>query len=255
MMRGRIVLFVALAVVTALVGFYADWSTNTPEAVAEAPVPGSEPSRPSATRSPKRSDAPAAAPKGSAEKAAVPPASAPRPGAHPAGTTAQPGHKPGAPPASQPQRRTDPVRFGRVATSGANGETDIADDRRALTTTFSDLEVTVGNGAVTEPDATRSFSMTLPLTDGAKGETLRVHAQGFAFTQDGATARLTLRGGGRVTVKDIPTGSERDLLQTLELPASPATTYQLSADIELHQRDGTVGDGYLNILAIDIEIT
>lgn len=194
MMRGRIVLFVALAVVTALVGFYADWSTNTPEAVAEAPVPGSEPSRPSATRSPKRSDAPAAAPKGSAEKAAVPPASAPRPGAHPAGTTAQPGHKPGAPPASQPQRRTDPVRFGRVATSGANGETDIADDRRALTTTFSDLEVTVGNGAVTEPDATRSFSMTLPLTDGAKGETLRVHAQGFAFTQDGATARLTSEG-------------------------------------------------------------
>jgi hypothetical protein len=80
-------------------------------------------------------------------------------------------------------------------------------------------------------------------------------AQGFAFTQDGATARLTLRGGGRVTVKDIPTGSELDLLQTLELPASPATTYQLSADIELHQRDGTVGDGYLNILAIDIEIT
>jgi len=91
---------------------------------------------------------------------------------------------------------------------------------------------------VTEPDATRSFSMTLPLTDGANGETLRVHAQGFAFTQDGATARLTLRGGGRVTVKDIPTGTELDLLQTLELPASPATTHQLSADIELHQRGG-----------------
>ena len=47
-----------------------------------------------------------------------------------------------------------------------------------------------------------------------------------------------------MTVKDIPTGSELDLLQTLELPASPATTYQLSADIELHQRHGTVGDGY-----------
>ena len=77
------------------------------------------------------------------------------------------------------------MRFGRVATSGANGETYIADDRRALTTTFSDLEVTVGNGEVTEPDATRSFSMTLPLTDGANGETLRVHAQGFAFTRTG----------------------------------------------------------------------
>ena len=39
------------------------------------------------------------------------------------------------------------------------------------------------------------------------------------------------------------------------LPASPATTYQLSAAIELHQHGGTVGDGYLNILAIDVEIT
>jgi hypothetical protein len=58
-----------------------------------------------------------------------------------------------------------------------------------------------------------------------------------------------------VTVKDIPADSDFDLLPTLELPASPATTYQLSPDIELHQRDGTAGDGYLNILSIDIEIT
>ena len=147
------------------------------------------------------------------------------------------------------------MRFGAVTTSGADNETGIASDRRALTTTFSDLEVTVGNGEVTEPDAARSFSMTLPLTDGAKGETLRFHAQGYVFTRDGATARLTLRGGGRVTVKDIPADANFDLLQTLELPASPATTYQLSADIELHQHGGTGGDGYLNILAIDIEIT
>jgi hypothetical protein len=208
MMRGRIVLFVALAVVIALVGFYAGWSTSTPEA-----------------------------------------------GAHPSGTTAPSGHKPAAPPASQPKHRTEPLRFGAVTTSGADSDTGIASDRRALTTTFSDLEVTVGNGEVTEPDAARSFSMTLPLTDGAKGETLRFHAQGYAFTRDGATARLTLRGGGRVTVKDITTGSDGDLLQTLDLPASPATTYQLSAAIELHQHGGTGGDGYLNILAIDVEIT
>ena len=207
-MRGRIVLFVALAVVIALVGFYAGWSTSTPEA-----------------------------------------------GAHPSGTTAPSGHTSAAPPALQPQHRTEPVRFGAVTTSGADSDTGIASDRRALTTTFSDLEVTVGNGEVTEPDAARSFSMTLPLTDGAKGETLRFHAQGYAFTRDGATARLTLRGGGRVTVKDIPTDADGDFLQTLDLPASPATTYQLSAAIELHQHGGTGGDGYLNILAIDVEIT
>jgi hypothetical protein len=50
---------------------------------------------------------------------------------------------------------------------------------------------------VTEPHATKSFSMTLPLTDGAEGETLGVHVQGFALTDGGATARLTLRGAAR----------------------------------------------------------
>ena len=134
-MRGRIVLFVALAVVIALVGFYAGWSTSTPEAVAEAPGAsqgsavkpakgaGSVPSRPPARRSPKGSDAQAAAPAGSDRRR--PPY--PKPGAHPTGTTAPSGHKSAAPPASQPQHRTEPVRFGAVATSGADNETGIAE--------------------------------------------------------------------------------------------------------------------------------
>ena len=104
-MRGRIVLFVALAVVIALVGFYAGWSTSTPEAIAEAPGAsqgsavkpakgaGSVPSRPPARRSPKGSDAKAAAPAGSTPKASVPEA-----GVHPTGTTAPSGHKSAAPP-------------------------------------------------------------------------------------------------------------------------------------------------------------
>ena len=112
------------------------------------------------------------------------------------------------------------------------------------------------------PSKDPAASLRLALLDHAQhllATVQLVHAKptpkGFAFTRDGATARLTLRRGGRVTVKDIPTGTELDLLQTLELPASPATTHQLSADIKLHQRHGTVGDGYHNILAIDIEIT
>ena len=114
----------------------------------------------------------------------------------------------------------------------------------------------MGNGEVTEPDATRSFSMTLPLTDGAKGETLRFHAQGFAFTQrrrDGTADPPRRRPGdgqGHPRRRRISTSSRR-----WQLPASPATTYQLSAAIELHQHGGTGGDGYLNILAIDVEIT
>jgi hypothetical protein len=33
--------------------------------------------------------------------------------------------------------------------------------------------------------------MTLPLTDGTKGETLSVHVQGTAFAAEGTYARLT----------------------------------------------------------------
>ena len=42
----------------------------------------------------------------------------------------------------------------------------------------------------------------------------------------------TASQGGRVTVKDIPADAAFELLQTLGLPASLATTYQ-SADIEI----------------------
>jgi hypothetical protein len=84
MMRGRIVVFVALAVAIAFLGFYAGWSASTPEAVAEAagtPLgslvepadgAGSVPSRRPATRSPKGSAVQAAAPTGSTPQASIP---------------------------------------------------------------------------------------------------------------------------------------------------------------------------------------
>jgi hypothetical protein len=43
----------------------------------------------------------------------------------------------------------------------------------------------------------------------------------------------TASQGGRVTVKDIPADSEFELLQTLGLPTSLATTYQSSAHLEI----------------------
>jgi len=75
------------------------------------------------------------------------------------------------------------VRFGKVTTTSADDLSVAPSDHRALTATFPDREVHVLPGA-TEP-ATRSFAMTLPLTDGAKGETLRVHVQGYAYIQGG----------------------------------------------------------------------
>lgn len=145
------------------------------------------------------------------------------------------------------------MRFGPVATAGRPGETAIADDRRALTTTFSDFEVTVDPTSA-EPDATKTFTMTMPLTDGAAGETLSVHAQGFAFLDAGAKASVTLRGGGRQIIHGFGTGAEDSFLETLELPARPGVTYHLTFDIDIDRGAGAEGTGYLTIAAIDIAI-
>jgi hypothetical protein len=146
------------------------------------------------------------------------------------------------------------VRFGPVTAAGRPGiVTDVAGDRRALTTTFSEFEVTV-DAASGEPDPTKTFSMTLPLTGGAEGETLKVYAQGYAFLDAGATASVTLRGGGRTVVKGFASGSDDSYLQALELPARPGVTYQLSFAVDVHRGAGE-GAGDLNMLSIDVEIS
>jgi hypothetical protein len=157
-------------------------------------------------------------------------------------------------PATQEPHHTGPVRFGKLTTAGRPNDTAVSPDRQALTTTFDDFEVTV-DGESAEPEASKSFSMTMPLTDGAEGQTLRVHVQGSAFVADGAKARLTLRGGRRSIIKGFLPGTNDSFLETLELPATPGATYQLSVIVDVHKAAGSEGDGYLNATSIDAEIS
>jgi hypothetical protein len=132
--------------------------------------------------------------------------------------------------------------------------TGIAPDGSALTTTFDDLVVEVGQG-VTESDVTQSFSMTLPLSDGAKGKTLRVQAQGYAIALGGTSARLTLRLNGQVRVRNFPAGSNTEFVQTLEVPAIPVSTAQLSGVIEVQEDPGTGAVANLSVVSIDSEVS
>ena len=260
-MRGRTVLFVVLAVVMALGGVYIGWSTNTPKAIGEqataTPTDASVGSTQRRGSGPARS--PTGSPKGSAEqgspsKGSAPNSSAPKNDANQAGTTTPSGNTSANPPASMPQHRAGPVRIGPVTTtSGLSGVTEIADDRRVLSTTFSDFEVTM-DATSAEPVVTKTFSMTLPLTDGAKEETLRVHASGIAVLQEGVKARIALKGGGRQLLKGFAAGSE-EYVEMLELRARPGVTYQLSFAIEINRGAGTARHGYLNMLSIEIEIS
>jgi cytoskeletal protein RodZ len=293
-MRGRTVLFVVLAVATALVAAYLGWSTGTPkaagnpsapskgvthhEASGSAPAARSSASKGSATKTspPKASPPKASPPKASPPKASPPKVSPPK--ATPKGcltadakpaayvtpadeepatrTENEPATDPASDAAAQAAEGDDEVRFGPMA-EGSHGhvDTNIAPDRQALTTGFDNLEVEVGNGKLTNCDATRSYTMTIPLTGGGHRSVLRFHVQGFAFVQKGVTARLTVRGNGRTTARDFPAGTDDSFLQTVELPATPGTTYRLETVVQLHQDPDTYRTaGYLNVAAIDVEI-
>jgi hypothetical protein len=245
MMRGRVVLPVILAVAIALVAVYVTgWSPSTPATPAAPSTPALAPAQQGAAK-------PATSPGAKAAPKVSPPATTtPKAAPKPAGNAA-PVQQPAAKPAPKPQPSTDPVRFGPVGDAGWGSETNVSGDRRALTTAFEDLQV--GLQYEDAPDSSRSMQLAIPLTDGAEGETLFIHAQGYSIASD-ATAQLILRANGRTIVQQFPAGTDDSFLRTLEVPAVPGATYQLSAVIEVRPDSDTGGDAYLNILSIDAEI-
>jgi hypothetical protein len=249
-MRGRIGLFIVLAVAVALVGVYIGWSTTTTTAVGQPST--TTPADPSVSPAQRRrvGSEPARSPATSSQQMGHK-AGRPTTAAYPGGN-AQPGQQPTTPPASPPPS-TGPVRFGKVTTTPSAGVvTSVApSDRRALTTTFDDREVQVSGNETSS--MSRSFSMTLPLTDGAKGETLKVYVQGTAFATTGAYARLTLKLNGQATIRYYRSGFEDTFVEALEVPATPATTYRLSGVLEVHRNPGSDG-AYLDVLSIDASI-
>jgi hypothetical protein len=122
-----------------------------------------------------------------------------------------------------------------------------------MTTTFSALEVSLDES--TRPDATRRFTLALPMTAADQKAKVRFTVSGNAFTQD-ATACLTFRVNGHTHVSEFGPGWDDDFLRTLDLPAIPATTYQLSVVVEVHTVPGAEDPvAAFNVLAIDAEIT
>ena len=144
------------------------------------------------------------------------------------------------------------VRFGRVVvTEPSDGHYDltVSPGNDALTVAFDDREVTEEMEV-----PTRSFAMTMPVTDGAKGKTLSIYVQGYAHAQEGTSARLTLKVNGLVKVKHFPVGSDNSFVQMLRLPAIPATTYQLKGVVEVLRDRGGGGPAYLNVISVDSEV-
>jgi hypothetical protein len=276
-MRGRIVLFLVLAVVVALVGAYVGWSANTHKAVGEPSVatPAGSPvgsahrrtSGPGPARS--RAASPAGTPPKAAPPKAAPPKASPPKGPAPKGPAPKV-----APPktcsstaAAQPAAYTtwssppppsaaDRVHLGQVSTTSFDdsAQIDISEDHRALTTTFDKFVIETGKGSGA-CDVTRSLSMTLPVTGPAQPARANFIVQGLAYTDQAASARLTLRGNGQVKVKSFPAGFNDTYIQALEFPATPGVTYTVSVQLEVHQDPDTGGYAHLGMVSIDSGVT
>jgi hypothetical protein len=60
---------------------------------------------------------------------------------------------------------------------------------------------------------------------------------------------------GQVKVRTFPAGWDDTYIQTLQVPAIPATTYQLSGVLEVHQDPGTNGYASMNATSVDVGIS
>ena len=287
-MRGRIAVFVVLAVVVALVAAYVGWSTNPPKAVADPTTPSDSSVEATEHRAPGSGQSdpsggapgvkpPKTPPKGQPPEACSPDEATAKLAAYvteseeeptqPEEEPSQPDEEPTQPheetatdaaptdPAPESVPADDTLHLGPVTPEGDHEHVtvSVSDDREALTAEFDNLEVQVWQG--TECDLTKSFDMTLPVVGTAKGETLKFYVQGYAFVSH-ASARLTIKHHGRrLYVRDFPDGTDESYLANVELPASPGATYQLSTVIEVHHTPGGKGDAYLNVSAIDANIS
>ena len=277
-MRGRIVLFIVMAVAAALAAAYLGVSAGAPKAAGKPPTAttasspaGSTHNRtpgPGPVRSPtapsqqtgqteQKMGSPKAAPPKAAPPKAAPPQAAP-PKACSSTAAAQP-------PAvtilsDPPPSPTDPMHFGQVSTTSFDDSAQISmsGDYQALTTTFSKFVIATGrnveNGSG-ECDVTRSLSMTLPVTGPAQAGKLGFYVGGYVWTDQGASAQLTLRGNGQVKVQRFPAGFDDSYVLALEFPVTPGATYTVSVQLEVHQNPGTGGNADLDMLSIDSQLT
>jgi len=148
--------------------------------------------------------------------------------------------------------------FGQIPTCF---ELNVSDDKRAITFTFSDLQVTVGGSNSPAPISTRVFSLVLPLEGDKRNETgekrveIEFIVQGSILSLEGATATLVCSVNGQTTVADFPAASEQGFVQKLQFAAEAPSEARLWIFLLLgRDSKNTNAEAHLNVSAIDVEI-
>jgi hypothetical protein len=134
-------------------------------------------------------------------------------------------------------------------------ESNLSDDKRALTFTFSDFVATVGGKKTPGSSTIRTFSVLLPLDGDDTTAEIEFISQGGVKTFEGATATIISSVNGRTVAQDFPAGSDESVQQRLSFAGAKPPECRLSI-ILLAGRDSKNenAEAFLNVLSIDVEI-
>jgi hypothetical protein len=149
------------------------------------------------------------------------------------------------------------ITFGQLPNKQGAEEFDLhfSDDKRALTLTFSDLQITVGNSKSPTPMSTRVFSLVLPLQGDDKRVEIEFIVQGYNLNPECATATMLCSVNGQTTVADFPGKSDQSFQQRLKFAAETPSECRLCVFL-LVGRDSqnSSAEAYLNVTSIDAEL-
>lgn len=145
--------------------------------------------------------------------------------------------------------------FGKKPTyqSDGNFSLNISDDGRALTASFSDLVVTVGDSKSPTPISTRIFHLVLPIEGDGEQVEIEFAIQGFALTLAGTTASIVSSVNGQTTVTDFPGNSEQSFTHQLKFAAPSASECRLCVFLLAGRDNNSKAEASLNVLSIDAE--
>jgi hypothetical protein len=143
-----------------------------------------------------------------------------------------------------------------VFTSDDPLDLSVSPDGQALTITYSDFEVGVGDSEASTPIATRVKSVVLPVAGFADGVKVAVRIDGFAFVTDGAAGSAVVIVNGNAGVERAAPGADNEFVHEVVADGSGAAECRISV-ILVAERDSGNPDAvaHLNVLSLDAEIS
>jgi hypothetical protein len=143
-----------------------------------------------------------------------------------------------------PKLPVKPPAFGQASIPGGSSYS-LADDRQAFTMVFSTVEI--------KGQKSRTVKTTLPLTGDTSGAVIEFAVQGYAFTTEGATAKLRMTACGLDSGQNFHERFDDDYIFTMSVPLRGKHSCPITMTLSW-QSDNDASDdivAYADILSLD----